>query len=549
MKYILVTGGVASGIGKGIVASSIGALLRAANQRVTAIKIDPYLNVGAGCLSPYEHGEVFVLDDGSEVDLDFGNYERFLDSNLSGLNSITTGKINKHILNLDERGEYLGKTIQIIPHMTNAIQESIEKAAHNPLSDGHVADICIIELGGTIGDMEGMPFVEALRQLQDRIDKDDFCCCMVSLVPVVGPSKEQKSKPTQNAVKLLRSLNLSLDMILCRSESALSENLRDKIYTTCGVRSSNVYSVPDLDSIYQVPLELHRQGMPQAISARLKIGVNTCDCRLKNWRDFCEIAIHAKKVINVALVGKYTELKDSYISVAKALQYACYVVNAKPKIHYIDSTLLERHDTSAWNSLKTSDCLVVPGGFGMRGVEGMIRAIEWARNNRQPFLGVCLGFQMAVIEFARHVLGIKNAHSDEFEPELRERDELFEPIVTEMLEYIDPERKLGGTMRCGLRKTVFVKEDSILKRLYGGKKVIEERHRHRYEIDSNYVDALEAAGLKFVAKNEDGRRMEILELDEQKHPYFVGVQFHPEYLSRPFNPSPPYKGLICAAIK
>lgn len=542
MKYILVTGGVISGIGKGVVTSSIGALLKACNLNVTAIKIDPYINIDAGTFSPYEHGEVYVLDDGCEVDLDLGNYERFLDTHLCASNNITTGKIYQLVINKERRGDYLGKTVQIVPHITDAIQQWIETtAAGNDPSNK--PEICLIELGGTIGDIEGMPFVEALRQLQRRIKRDNFCCCHVNLVPCIGSSKEMKTKPTQASVSKLRSYGLYPDMLVCRSELPITDAIKDKISNFCDVDTERVFSLPDLKTIYRVPIELQEQGMIRAISQCLKINACSCD-RLKKWSDISEIALNASRELNIALVGKYTALGDCYASVVKSLEHACYHYLSKPKIKYIDSTELEgSEDNTAWFDLKSSDCLIVPGGFGSRGVEGKINAIRWARQNRLPFLGVCLGFQMAVIEYSRNILGVKEAHSSEF------AESTGEPIVIEMLEYQDPERKMGGTMRLGLRKTQFVTKDSILRALYGDADVIEERHRHRYEINEKFVPRLEEHGLKFVGKNEEGNRMEILEISQDIHPYFVAVQYHPEYLSRPFRPSPPYMGLIRAAGK
>lgn len=547
MKYILVTGGVISGIGKGVVTSSIGALLKACNLHVTAIKIDPYINIDAGTFSPYEHGEVFVLNDGCEVDLDLGNYERFLDTNLSEPNNITTGKIYQQVINRERRGDYLGKTVQIVPHVTDAIQQWIEQTA-SVCMDGKKPEVCIIELGGTVGDIEGMPFIEALRQLQRRVKRDNFCCCHVNLVPCIGPSKELKTKPTQVSVSKLRSYGLYPDMIVCRSEIPITASIKDKISNFCDVDLDRIFNLPDLKTIYRVPIELERQGIIRTISQCLYgSSINPCPCdRLRKWQQISDMATNAKDNLTIALVGKYTALGDCYASVVKSLEHACYDSGVKPLIKYIDSAQLEiRQQNQAWEDLRTSDCLIVPGGFGIRGVEGKIAAINWARLQGLPFLGICLGFQMAVVEYARNVLGIKEAHSAEFASDVG----THVPIVIEMLEYLDPDRKMGGTMRLGLRKTKFVTEKSILRGFYGNVSVIEERHRHRYEINPDFIAKLEKSGLMFVGKNEDETRMEILELDPSIHPYFVAVQYHPEYLSRPFRPSPPYKGLITAAIK
>lgn len=544
MKYILVTGGVISGIGKGIVTSSIGALLKACNIEITAIKIDPYINIDAGTFSPYEHGEVYVLNDGCEVDLDLGNYERFLDVELNEVNNITTGKIYQSVINRERQGDYLGKTVQIIPHITNSIQEWIERAANA----NKKAEVCIIELGGTIGDIEGMPFVHALEQLRRRVKNNNFCCCHVNLVPCIGPSSELKTKPTQVSVSQLKCLGLQPDMIFCRSEIEVTKAVKEKISYFCGVELNRIFSLPNLKSIYKVPILLEQQGIIKALSESLNVKFCPCD-RLKKWTDISEIALHAENEIKIALVGKYTASHDCYTSVVKSLEHACYSIGARPIIRYIDSDSLETSkDNQAWTDLKSSSCILVPGGFGLRGIEGKIVAINWARQNKIPYLGICLGFQLAVIEYARNVLLIKDAHSNEFLAELKKEKGILdiEPFIIEMLEY-NPKNKMGGTMRLGLRPTKFVTEDSILRRLYNGKGVVEERHRHRYEVNPDHIDKLEKAGLRFVGKSSDETRMEILELDKSIHPYFVATQYHPEFLSRPFEPSPPFKGFIESA--
>lgn len=546
MKYILVTGGVISGVGKGIVTSSIGALLKACDLKVNAIKIDPYINIDAGLFSPFEHGEVFVLDDGCEVDLDLGNYERFLDTKLTRMNNITTGKIYQSVIEKERRGDYQGKTVQIIPHITDAIQEWIETTSKG--NDPQLpADVCVIELGGTIGDIEGMPFVEALRQLRRRVHRENFLICHVNPVSSqLGMIEEFKTKPLQNCLKDLRACGLIPDLIVCRSIDSISAQAREKVSLFSEVDSENIFNVSRMKSIYQVPNELEKQGILRSISNFLKMDLCNPGNGLLKWSQISDIAVNANCEINIALVGKYTDLRDSYLSVMKALEHACYSKMAKPKIAYIDSTLLENGlDNQAWKELKGCDCLIVPGGFGIRGTEGKIKAIKWARENKVPFLGICLGFQLAVIEYARNVLSMDKANSEEFVTDhKRNNDEL---VIVEMLDYQDPERKLGGTMRLGLKKTKLIK-DSILKRLYGDKGYVFERHRHRYEVNPDYVHKLENNGLKFVGKNDDESRMEILELDPKVHPYFVAVQYHPEYLTRPFRPSPPYVGLIEAAL-
>lgn len=542
MKYIVVSGGTISGLGKGVVTSSLGALLRACNLRVTAIKIDPYLNVDAGTLSPYEHGEVYVLDDGCEVDLDLGNYERFMDAQLCGDNSLTTGKIYQLVFNKERNGEYLGKTVQTIPDITDAIQELIEKAARGRRGPEEQPDVCLIELGGTVGDIESMPYIEALRQLRRRVGKDNFCWCHVAFIIELDPSGELKTKPAQESLAKLGQFRVTPDMIVCRSRNPITDAIKTKLARSCDLDEERIFSLPNSKTIYLVPIELQKQKITQAISECLKINACVCD-RLKMWADLSDIAMNAKDTINIALVGKYTALGDCYASVVKSLEHASYHLKARPNIHYIDSASLTDPDSDNWTKLKSTDCLIVPGGFGIRGAEGKIKATKWARENKIPFLGICLGFQMAVVEYARNVLLIDDAHSAEFDSDL----ESYKPLVIEMLEYLDPDRKLGGTMRLGLRKTKFGPEKSIMKQLYGNQEFIEERHRHRYEINPEYVETLEKGGLRFVGKNEDGRRMEILELDPSSHPYFVAVQYHPEYLSRPFRPSPPYLGLMQAA--
>lgn len=543
MKYILVAGGVISGLGKGVVTSSLGALLKACNLRVTAIKIDPYLNTDAGTLSPSEHGEVFVLNDGCEVDLDLGNYERYLDVDLCRMNNITTGKINRLIYEREHSGGFLSQTIQIVPHVTDAIVEWIETTA-NMEHDGQVADVCLIELGGTLGDIESMQYHFALSQLKNSVGPYNFCCCLVTLL-IDMRNGDLKTKPTQQCVSHLRSQELGPDLLVCRSFSPMDQITIDKINKICHISKDRIFNSSDLDTIYRVPIEFQKQGILNALSRYLNIKLD-CD-NLSKWVRISDIAVNAKKQITIALVGKYTTSKDNYTSVIKALEHACYDTDAKPDLRFISSEKLEANDQSSWDMLKSAHCLIVPGGFGIRGVEGKIQAIKWARENRLPFLGVCFGFQLAVVEYARNVLGLSSAHSAEFHADLNGSQ--YEPVVIEMLDYKDPENKMVGTMRLGLKPTHFVAEDSILKEKYGGGSIIHERHRHRYEINPDHIQGLEKKGLRFVGKNDDGTRMEILELDPDNHPYFVGVQYHPEYLTRPFKPSPPYKGLIEAGLK
>jgi len=549
MKYILITGGVISGIGKGVIASSIGTLLKCCGVHVTAIKIDPYINIDAGTFSPYEHGEVYVLDDGGEVDLDLGNYERFLDVTLHSSNNITTGKIYQSVINKERKGDYLGKTVQVVPHITDAIQDWVEKVSKKPVTiDNLQPEVCILELGGTIGDIEGMPFVEAFRQFQFRVGRENFFVVHVSLVPEPRSTGEQKTKPTQASVRELRGLGLNADVVVCRSENRLSADSIQKISNFCHVAPHQVFSVHDCSSIYRVPLLLEDQGLLKVIRERTNLIVpdKAPPQFMNKWKSLAERHESLNITVTIALVGKYTRFEDSYASVTKALRHAALESNRKLVLKFIDAEDLEDdrqkadpvkfHD--AWKSLCGADGVIVPGGFGKRGVEGKIMAANWCRMNKKPYLGVCLGLQVAVIEFARNVLMIENATSAEIDAEN------LKPIIVEMPEH-NP-GQLGGTMRLGRRVTSFQPgKSSILKQLYGGDDQIEERHRHRYEVNPDLVPELEAAGLIFVGKDETGQRMEAMELDG--HPFYVGVQFHPEYLSRPLRASPPYLGLLLAS--
>lgn len=519
-----------SGIGKGITASSIGALLKSSGLKVTAIKIDPYLNIDAGLMSPYEHGEVFVLGDGGEVDLDLGNYERFLDIDLDRDNNLTTGKLHHKIIQDERQGLYQGKTVQIVPHFTDAVQKWITTTAEKSNSD-----IAIVEVGGTVGDIESMPFLEAMREFRNDVGRDNLICVQVS--PLLSSSGEPKTKPMQHSVIELRARGLEASIVVCRG-NGFNQKVASKISNFTGVPHKHIFHLEDLKSIYLVPIELESQGMRKSISELLNLNLERNG--LNKWREISEIAINSTKEIPIALVGKYTDFEDCYTSVIRALQHACYSIGAKPNLKLIASGKLEDNDEEAWSTLKSTECLIVPGGFDKRGTEGKILAIRWARESKFPFLGICLGFQLAVIEYARNVIGIKDATTEEFDAD-------GVHFIIEMLEYIDPQRKMGGTMRLGVRNTILVGDNSLAKDLYGGSSSVAERHRHRYEVNPVHTQALEDAGLRFVGKNEDGTRMEILELDRKEHPFFLGVQYHPEFLTRPFRPSPPYVGLIKAA--
>ncbi|XP_074509240.1 CTP synthase 1b [Sebastes fasciatus] len=547
MKYILVTGGVISGIGKGIIASSVGTILKSCGLHVTAIKIDPYINIDAGTFSPYEHGEVFVLDDGGEVDLDLGNYERFLDIRLTKDNNLTTGKIYQSVINKERRGDYLGKTVQVVPHITDAIQEWVMRQAKISVDDDGVEpEVCVIELGGTVGDIESMPFIEAFRQFQFKVKKENFCNIHVSLVPQPKTTGEQKTKPTQNSVRELRGLGLSPDLIMCRGSSPLETSVKEKISMFCHVEPSQVICVHDVSSVYRVPLLLEDQGVVSYFCQRLSLPVEVRPRKmLSKWKVMADRSARLLEHVSIALVGKYTKLADSYTSVIKALEHSALAINHKLEVKYIDSADLEATTLQdepvkyheAWQKLCSSQGVLVPGGFGVRGTEGKMLAINWARKQNKPFLGVCLGMQLAVCEFARNVLGWEDANSTEFDPESTH------PVVIEMPEH-NP-GQLGGTMRLGKRRTLFKSSTSVLRKLYGDVEYVDERHRHRFEVNPELKHHFEEKGFQFVGQDVEGERMEVIELDD--HCYFVGVQYHPEFTSRPIKPSPPYFGLLLAA--
>jgi CTP synthase len=530
MKYIFVTGGVISGLGKGITASSIGRLLKSRGLKVTAVKIDPYLNIDAGTMNPFEHGEVFVLEDGAEADLDLGNYERYLDINLKKDHNITTGKVYRAVIEKERAGEYLGKTVQIIPHITNEIKHRIKSVA-----EASGADVCIVELGGTVGDIESMPFLEAVRQMNSEMGKGRNCLFVhTTLVPVMGTVGEPKTKPTQHSVKELRSIGIQPDIIVARSTKPLEYAIRRKISLFCDVALEAVVSTPDAKSIYEVPIILEEQGLTDYILGRL--GIDAPEKDLVEWREFLDRILYSHESVTVAVVGKYTDLADAYLSHLEAFHHAGAELKTRVDIRYFDSELIEKNGIP--NELACCNGILIPGGFGSRGIEGKIQTARFAREKGIPFLGVCLGFQIATIEIARNILGLAGANSTEIAPDCRS------PVID-----ILPEQKgvmtKGGTMRLGSQK-VLVKEGSIAHRLYGTTEIM-ERHRHRYEVNPEFITELEGAGWTFTGRSDDGVKMEMGEL--KGHPFYVASQFHPEFKSRPQRPSPLHLGLVKAALE
>ncbi len=529
MKYIIVTGGVLSGLGKGITASSIGRLLKGRGLKVTAVKIDPYLNCDAGTMNPYQHGEVYVLNDGGEADLDLGNYERFLDIELGSDHNITTGKVYKAVIEKERRGDYLGKTVQIIPHITNEIKERIMK-----VGEASKADIVLVELGGTVGDIESMPFLEAVRQLYRESGGEENCIFVhTTLVPIMGSVGEQKTKPTQHSVKELRAIGIIPHVIVARGEKVLDYDIKRKISLFCDVPLEAVVSAPDAESIYQVPSILDEQGLTDYLLRKMKLDLSKSN--MKKWDSFVKNLMTPKGEVEIAVVGKYTELKDSYASHIEAFHHASAEAGVRVKLRWLEGEDLEKPGHE--KLLKGVDGVLIPGGFGDRGVEGKINAIRYAREKKIPLLGVCLGFQLSVAEFCRNVLGWKGANSSEFNPRTKY------PVI-DILPEQEGVTDMGGTMRLGAHDVNLAKGCKT-SALYGGKLKISERHRHRYEVNPNYIDKIEARGMKFTGRSKDGVRMEVAELEG--HPFFVATQFHPEFKSRPENPSRTHLGLVMAA--
>jgi len=540
-KYVFVTGGVVSSLGKGIASASLGALLESRGLKVTMIKMDPYLNVDPGTMSPFQHGEVFVTEDGAETDLDLGHYERFINARMHKHNNFTTGQIYDTVLRKERRGEYLGKTVQVIPHITNEIQEFIGRGVR--LGQPDEAEIAIVEVGGTVGDIESLPFLEAIRQLSLRLGRRNTCFLHLTLVPFISTAGELKTKPTQHSVQKLREIGIQPTALLCRADRPIPKEEKDKISLFSNVPREAVISVWDVASIYRIPRMLSEQGLDQLICEEL--GLSTPPCDLSVWDDLVDRLEHPASQVRIAMVGKYVDLTESYKSLTEALVHAGMHTRSRVAIEYIDSEGLEQQGTGA---LAGFDAILVPGGFGRRGVEGKIAAIQFAREQRIPYLGICLGMQLAVIEFARHCVGLAKANSSEFEPK---SDQPVIALITEWknadgrIEQRSETSDLGGTMRLGAQQCP-IRQGTLAQRIYGN--TVNERHRHRYEVNNTLRPAIESAGLVVSAETPHEQLAEIVELPESVHPWFVGVQFHPEFTSTPRQGHPLFISFIQAAI-
>ena len=532
-KYIFVTGGVVSSLGKGLAASSIGCLLEARGLRVALIKLDPYINVDPGTMSPFQHGEVFVTDDGAETDLDLGHYERFTHAHLSQANNWTTGRIYLSVIEKERRGDYLGKTIQVIPHITNEIKDAVRAVAEKD-----VLDAVIVEIGGTVGDIESLPFLEAIRQMGNEEGAGNALFVHVTLVPFIAAAGELKTKPTQHSVRDLREIGIAPDVLLCRSERPLSHDLRSKIALFCNVKESAVISAQDVDTIYDVPLAFHEQGLDELIVTQLGFGARAAQIDLSEWRDLVgTVREPSGGETSIAIVGKYVELEDSYKSLREALTHGGVANKVRVSVKWIESE--ELMDDDYESRLRDFDAILIPGGFGKRGVAGMIRAISYARKSRTPFFGICLGMQTACIEYARTVCGLKDADSTEFDLETP-----F-PVIFKLRDLVDVE-ELGGTMRLGAWPCNLA-PGSLASEIYGGVQDISERHRHRYEFNPEFRETLERAGLVFSGVSPDEKFVEIVELPRDVHPWFLGCQFHPEYKSKPLDAHPLFSSFVRAA--
>ncbi|CAN5435901.1 CTP synthase [soil metagenome] len=538
-NYLFVTGGVASSLGKGLTASSLGSLLSARGLRVTMQKLDPYLNVDPGTMNPFQHGEVFVTEDGAETDLDVGHYERFLDINLAGSANVTTGQVYAEVIAKERRGEYLGDTVQVIPHITNEIKDRILGTAGG--QGGHSGiDVVITEIGGTVGDIESLPFLEAARQIRHDVGRDNVFFLHVSLVPYLAPSGELKTKPNQHSVAALRSIGIQPDAIVCRSDREIPDGLKRKISLMCDVDSEAVVSAEDAPSIYDIPKVLHAEGLDAYVVRRL--GLPFRDVDWTQWSDLLDRVHKARQSVTIALVGKYVDLPDAYLSVTEAMRAGGFAHQTHVETRWVTSDDCETSSGVA-HQLSDVDAVVIPGGFGVRGIEGKVRAIAYARANGIPTLGLCLGLQCMVIDVARNLAGLTDANSAEFDPTTTH------PVIDTMADQVDVvagERDLGGTMRLGSYPAELA-PDSLVAQAYGETKV-HERHRHRYEVNNAYRERLESAGLRFSGLSPDGRLVEFAELDRELHPFFVGTQAHPEFMSRPTRPHPLFAGLVRAAL-
>lgn len=539
-RHIFVTGGVASSLGKGLTASSLGNLLTARGLRVVMQKLDPYLNVDPGTMNPFQHGEVFVTEDGAETDLDVGHYERFLDRSLSGKANVTTGQVYSAVIAKERRGEYLGDTVQVIPHVTNEIKSRIFAMA-DPDESGRKPDVVITEVGGTVGDMESLPFLEAIRQVRHEVGRDRVFYLHVSLVPYLAPSGELKTKPTQHSVAALRNIGIQPDALVCRSDREIPEKLKHKLALYCDVDREAVVAAPDAPSIYDIPKVLHREGLDAYVVRRM--GLSFRDVNWATWDDLLHRVHHPKRTITIALVGKYVDLPDAYLSVSEAIRAAGFGNNVKIQLRWVPSDDCET-TAGAAAALKGVDGIVIPGGFGVRGIEGKINTSRYARENRIPILGICLGLQCMTIDAARHLAGLAGANSLEFD------DQAPYPVISTMLDQEDivaGKGDLGGTMRLGAYPASLT-EGSIVAEVYGSTD-ISERHRHRYEVNNDYRAKLAESGLVFSGTSPDGRLVEFIELDREVHPYFVATQAHPELKSRPTRPHPLFDGLVKASIE
>ncbi|MEI6548901.1 MAG: CTP synthase [Betaproteobacteria bacterium] len=541
-KFVFVTGGVVSSLGKGIASASLAAILESRGLSVTLIKLDPYINVDPGTMSPFQHGEVFVTDDGAETDLDLGHYERFINTRMKKANNFTTGQIYKSVLEKERRGDYLGKTVQVIPHITNEIQDFIKRGAGFDTPDA--VDVAIVEIGGTVGDIESLPFLEAVRQLSLRMGPNNAAFVHLTYVPWIAAAGELKTKPTQHTVQKLREIGIQPDALLCRADRMIPDDEKDKISLFTNVQTWGVISMPDVDTIYKVPRVLHEQGLDALICDRLHI--NTQPANLKRWDDLVYETEHPQGEVTIAMVGKYVELSDSYKSVNEALRHAGMRNHVRVKIEHIDSETITPETVA---QLAKYDGILVPGGFGKRGIEGKIQTARFAREGKVPYLGICLGMQVATIEYARHVAGMKDANSTEFEP-----DTPF-PVIALINEWKDADgtiqvrdakSDLGGTMRLGAQSSD-VSADTLARQIYGP--VVTERHRHRYEANVNYLETLRKAGLVISALTQREQLTEIVELPSSVHPWFVGVQFHPEFKSTPWDGHPLFNAFVKASIE